>query len=92
MVQHITLTTNPEQRAKLERKLAEYKARDYRGLLSDLKFLVLKTLLEKGSVDLNELYHPERSLSRRTYEEAFGIIDAYNTGDLIGVHGGTGLR
>ncbi len=96
----ITLAADPDLRAKLARKLAEYKTRmQYRAPETDphqtYKLRVLRCLLEQGSVNVAEI---QAELQRfgwydeYAFRDAVSIIDAYNSNDTSRLRGGTGLK
>ncbi len=96
----ITLTADPDLRAKLERKLAEYKTRmRYRAPETDphqtYKLRVLGRLLEKGSVDVTEMRTELQRFNwfdEYAFRDAVSIVDAYNGNDTSRLRGGTGLK
>ncbi len=96
----ITLTADPDLRAKLARKLAEYKTRmQYRAPETDphqwYKLRVLGRLLEKGSVNVTETEAEFRRydwFDEDTFRDAVSIVDAYNRNDTARLRGGTGLK
>lgn len=96
----IALTTDPELKAKLERKLAEYKTRMmYRAPETDphgwYKMRVLGRLLSQGAVNVPELKAEVQVHSwydEYAFADAVSVIAAYNNGNIGAVYGGTGLK
>ncbi len=96
----IVLTADADQKAKLQRKLAEYETRvaftpPEADPHSHYKLCVLKELLEKGFVNVGEfrnLLAEQFGWSfERSYYDAVSIIAGYNANDLSHISGGTGL-
>ncbi len=96
----LDLTSDAEQKAKLQRKLKEYDERlAFQAPEVDphqtYKQRVLKELLEKGFVVVEELR--ERLDAHfgwafaRSFDDAVNIIASYNANDLSKIRGGTGL-
>lgn len=94
------LTTDPDRKAKLERKLKEYKGRYFYQApwicpLDTYKLSLLDRLLKRQALDA---YEAEREFAKNSwhqpdaFHEAIAIINAYNTGDLGSLRGGTGLK
>lgn len=81
-----------ERRPYLKQKLQEYKGRDA-DLDTEAKILVLTDLLNEGRVHLSFLLNCANERGIPEYEacKAFGIMQKYNSGDLHGLTGGTGL-
>lgn len=99
-IDRIVLTSDPEQKARLQRKLKEYDGRlEFQAPEVDLhatyKQRILKELLEKGSVDAAVVaarLESEIGVSDgRAFSEALHIIAGYNANDLSKIRGGTGL-
>jgi hypothetical protein len=95
----LTLTTDPEQRAKLVRKLEEYKKRYmFRAPDADTdgfyKLTMLGELVENGIIDFEA---KEQEFARHEwhrpheFQSVVKIIKSYNSGDQSGIYGGTGL-
>jgi hypothetical protein len=96
----IVLTTDPDLKAKLKRKLAEYKTRmQYRAPETDphgwYKLNVLARLLTEGMVNVPALQAEFRHHSwydEYAFADAVSVINAYNSGNNSAVYGGTGLK
>ena len=98
----LVLTRDPEQLAKLQRKLKDYEAR-YGYIAPEVdpagtyRYRLLKELLEKKLVDPAEFEEHYLTLDwhdQSAFTEAVAIIKSYNSGDLskIRVGTGTGLK
>jgi hypothetical protein len=95
----ISLTDDPVQRAKLQRKREEYQARieaklphvNYDALVKER---VLAELLDQGSVDVADLRSrlpvpcPDFD---RLYANAVAVVAAYNADETVALTGGTRL-
>ena len=96
----LILTRDPVQREKLRRKKEEYETRYlYQAPevcpFDTYKLQLLQWLLTKMVVDVEKV---EREYAQYTwhqpvaFSDAVNIIRAYNSGDLTGIRGGTGLK
>jgi hypothetical protein len=97
----IILKTDRELRAKLERKLDEYKRRfkeDDPALVQDArhKAMILEKVLKNGRVNVNEIKGEMKSLSwfdDDDFDNAVDVINEYcEVGGRGKLHGGTGLN
>ncbi|MBI4457715.1 hypothetical protein HY633_02005 [Candidatus Uhrbacteria bacterium] len=98
----IIITADPELRAKLERKMEEYKHRwsfPYRAPevtpYSTYRCEALSELLEKGSCDVDALrarYSGTDWFHAPEFEDSVDVIMKYNAGLAHEVRGGTGLK
>lgn len=100
MIETITLTTDADQKAKLERKLDEYRKRiAAKGPVVDAdlacKEFVLSELLAQGSVTRDGVTDAVGHVPHVTSEHidnALAVVSAYNIGEMCLVRGGSGLH
>ena len=98
----IKLPNDETLKTRLQKKLQEYKGRVDPYVAPELrqhelfKTEVLSTLLENGEVNVQELSDKwvdnfGNSFNAHAFTDAANVINAYVTGDLDKVNGGTGL-
>ncbi|HTK04970.1 MAG TPA: hypothetical protein VL500_05260 [Candidatus Eisenbacteria bacterium] len=101
MPERIELSTDPDQQAKLRRKLEEYAQRmtlqhgPSTMLDLTLKHRLLSALLKDGSVDIiafQAQMESENHFRSEVFSNAVMVIAAYNDDTVIALRGGTGLR